>query len=205
LPFDPIRLYGRNFREGEFSFFTSHSGGLQQITIGDDNFYTEVNVSKVDTTYNTGVETGSYQLMAPKQDIIITCNGYLAFTPDSYFLPKRCEVINLEYDFPWALENTDYIVMDYGDYVPPIEDDGWLVAGAKWKREDLFISDDRLSFCFSAPHLDKDLNKSVPVDWIEINIKVLPLNRRPWLEQLPYRVSSMFERLITEVRARWLD
>ncbi|GAJ10965.1 unnamed protein product, partial [marine sediment metagenome] len=109
-----------------------------------------------------------------------------------------------KYDLPWALQNVDYIVVNYGDYLPPVEDDGWLVAGATWKKN-LFISNDKLSFCLNAPHLSKEPAKSVPVDWIEIELKVLPLHKRtPWLDQLQDRMSRTFERLTTEVRMRWL-
>lgn len=180
LPFDPVILYGKNSRGTELKFFTWHNGGLQQMAIGGDGFCTEVDVNKVATEFNTSLKPGPYQLIAPGQDIIIEYDGYLSFTPDSFFLPKRCEVLDLKYDLSWVRENADYIIIDYEDYVAPVEDDGWLVAQASWNVEDLFIKDNELSFCFSVPHLTQTegQDKTIPIDWIEISLKILPIWER---------------------------
>lgn len=140
----------------------------------------EIEVNQPNEWFDTTLEPGSYQLTLPKQDIIIESNNYFSFTADSFFLPKRCEVLDLKYDLSWARENVDYMIIDYKDYAPPVEDNGWLVAQASWKREGLFIKDNKLSFCFSVPHLAQTENqeKTVPVDWIEIRLKVLPIRER---------------------------
>ncbi len=178
LPFDPISLYGKNFKGSEHKFFTPHSDGLQQMSIRGNGFYTEVDVNKVDTWFNTSLEPGAYQLIAPRQDIIIEYDGYLSFTPDSFFLPKRCKVVDLKYDLSWVNENSDYIIVNYGDYASPVKDDGWLIAQASWRRRDLYIESSKLSFCFNTPHLDKEPARAIPVDWIEIELKTLPIWER---------------------------
>lgn len=174
---NPVSLYGRNFRGDELKFRTWHNAGLQRVTIRDRSFYTEVNVNKLETEFNTTLEVGSYQLIVLKQDILIESNGYYSFTPNSFFLPKRCEVVDLEYDLSWVRENADYMIIDYKDYAPPVEDNGWLVAQATWKREDLFIEDNKLSFCFNVPQLGQteEQDRNIPVDWIEIKLKILPI------------------------------
>ena len=185
LPFDPVSLYRKNFRGSELEFFTSHNYGFQQMAIRGYGFYTEVDVNTVDTWFGSSMEPGSYHLIAPRQDIIIKFDGYLSFTPDSFFLPKRCGVVGLEYDLSWARENVDYMIIDYKDYVAPVEDDGWLVAQASWKIEDLFIEDNKLSFCFSVPHLSQTegQEKTIPIDWIEITVKALPIwERLRWVD-----------------------
>ena len=89
-------------------------------------------------------------------------------------IDQGCEVVDLKYDLSWARENADYVIVDYGDYIAPSQDDGWLIAQASWKREDLFIKDDKLSFCFNVPHLSgtEGQGKPVPIDWIEISLKI---------------------------------
>ncbi|MCK4964777.1 MAG: hypothetical protein KAS54_06835 [Dehalococcoidia bacterium] len=87
---------------------------------------------------------------------------------------QGCEVVDLKYDLSWVRENADYVIVDYADYMAPSQDDGWLIAQASWKREDLFIKDDKLSFCFNVPHLSgtEGQGKPVPIDWIEISLKI---------------------------------
>jgi len=178
LAFDPVRLYTKNFTASQIKFHTWHNSGLQQVSIQGNTFDTEIDINKLDADFSTNLMAGSYQLIIPRQDVLIESKGYFSFTPDSFFLPQRCKVIDLKYDLSWLKDNADYILMSYGDYAPPVEDDGWLVAHTSWKREDLFIEDDKLSFCLSAPHLTKEPDKPVPVDWIEIHLKILPLFKR---------------------------
>ena len=82
--------------------------------------------------------------------------------------------MDLKYDLSWARQKTDYMIIDYKDYITPVDDDGWLIAQASWKREDLFIKDDRLRFCFRVPHLSRteEQEKTIPVDWIEIRLEI---------------------------------
>jgi hypothetical protein len=58
------------------------------------------------------------------------------------------------------------------------EDNGWLIARANWIKEDLFIDNNKLSFCLSTPHLKKQPDKVIPIDWIEISLKILPIWER---------------------------
>ena len=180
LPFDPVSLYLRDFRGNELRFFTAHTTGLQNISISGNSLERQIEVSKINEEFNTNLEPGSYRLTVPRQDIVIMSDDYFSFTPDSFFLPKRCEVLDLKYDLSWVRGNTDYMIVDYKDYAAPVEDNGWLVAQARWNGEDLLIKDNKLSFHFSVPHLDQVDNqeKVIPIDWIEIKLKILPLWER---------------------------
>jgi len=180
LPFDPVWLYLRDFRGNGLGFFTAHITGLQNITISGSNLEREIEVKKLNEWYDITVEPEAYQLIAPRQDIVIESNNYFSFIPDSFFLPKRCEVVDLKYDLSWARGNTDYMIIDYKDYIQPVEDNGWLVAQARWKREDIFIVDNKLSYHFNMPHLNQveNLEKVIPVDWITIKLKILPIWER---------------------------
>jgi len=95
-------------------------------------------------------------------------------------IDQGCEVVDLKYDLSWARENADYVIVDYGDYIAPSQEDGWLIAQANWKREDLFIKDDKLRFCFRVPHLSQteEQERTIPIDWIEIRLKIPPIWER---------------------------
>jgi hypothetical protein len=175
LKFDPVTLYCENFRRGEVKFYTFHEAGLQQITINGDGFDSIVDINEIDTDFIISLNKGVYQMTVPRQNIIIESSNYLSFTPESYFLPKRCEVIELKCDLSWNLDNVDYILINTKDYVPPTIDDSWLIAQSSWDTESLFIDDNKLSFCFKIPHLESESGKSIPVDWIEIKVKSLPI------------------------------
>jgi hypothetical protein len=175
---DPLRLYGKNFSTGQITFNTSHSSGLQQIFIQGNDFDTAVDINEVKTDFSTSLKDGIYQLTAPRQDLLIKSSGYFSFTPDSFFLPRRCEVVDLKYDMSWVNEKSDYVVVDYDNYVLPVEHDSWLIAQATWKREDLFIDNDKLGFCFNVPHLEKETDRAIPIDWIEITLKMPPIWER---------------------------
>jgi len=180
LPLDPVRLYFREFVGNEARFITYHDQGLQNISIAGSGLEREIEVNQIGEWFNATLEPGTYQLTAPKQDIVIEYDGYLSFTPDSFFLPKRCEVVDLSYDLSWARENADYIIVNYGDYIAPAEDHGWMVAQASWNMEDLFVRDNKLNFCFNAPHLSQTdgQQKPIPIDWIEICLKIPPIWER---------------------------
>jgi hypothetical protein len=49
-----------------------------------------------------------------------------------------------------------------------------------WNKEDLFIKANKLSFCFNVPHLSipEESERTIPIDWIEINVKILPIYER---------------------------
>jgi hypothetical protein len=58
------------------------------------------------------------------------------------------------------------------------ETNGWLTAEVAWRAKELYISNNNLSFCLNAPHLSKKPDRTIPVDWIEIELKIPPLYER---------------------------
>ena len=60
------------------------------------------------------------------------------------------------------------------------KDGGWIIAEAIWNMEDLFVMDNKLSFCFHVPHLAPTHNpeKTIPIDWIEISLDIPPIWER---------------------------
>lgn len=180
LEFAAAGLYGQNFGPRQITLFTSHANGKQQVTIVGDDYTSTADVKAVDTYYRIDAYDGPYCLIAPKQDLIIQFNGYLSFTPDSFFYPQRCEIVDLQYSMPWINSNVDYVVMDYGDYMLPLNDQGWLVGRATWEAEDLDIVNNKLTFCINVPHLTQAayVNSTVAIDWINIKLIAEPFWRR---------------------------
>jgi len=58
------------------------------------------------------------------------------------------------------------------------ETNGWLTAEVAWRAKELYISNNSLTFCLSAPHLTKEPDRTIPVDWVEIKLKIPPLYKR---------------------------
>jgi hypothetical protein len=174
----PVTLYGHNQATRQIRFYTWHNSGLQSIAISGDDYGKVVNIDQVKTDFFVDTPPGSYQITFPQQDILIDSAGFLAFSPESYFLPKRCEVIDLKYDLSWLVNNVDYIVINAAGYAMPEEDGGWLIAQTEWQREDLYFIDNKLSFCFNVPHLTEEPDRTIPIDRIEISLEILPFWKR---------------------------
>lgn len=56
----------------------------------------------------------------------------------------------------------------------------WRTAEASWDIHSLFISNNNLSFALSASHLEEESpsHDTIPIDWIEIRLKIPPVWRR---------------------------
>jgi len=62
--------------------------------------------------------------------------------------------------------------IDHKDIIQSAEGNSWLIAEVNWRIENLFIDNDKLSFCFNVPHLKDQPDKSIPIDWIKITVNV---------------------------------
>jgi hypothetical protein len=175
-----VGLYGQNFGPRQLTLRTGHDEGLQQVAIVGRGYTSSADVNARGTSYRVEVDAGPYCLIAPRQDLEIQLVGYLSFTLDSFFYPQRCEIIDLQYDMSWIQSNVDYVVMDYGDYMVPANDQGWLIGRAEWDAQDLDIVDNKLTFCINVPHLAQAAwqNSTVSIDWINIKLKAEPFWRR---------------------------
>ena len=175
-----VGLYGQSFGPRQLTLRTSHDEGLQQVAVVGQGYTSSTNVNAGNTSYRINAYAGPYCLIVPKQDIKVQLAGYLSFTPDSFFYPQRCKVIDLQYDMSWIQKNVDYVVMDYGGYMVPANDQGWLIGRVQWDAEDLDIVDNKLTFCINVPHLAQTAyaNSTVSIDWINIKLKAEPFWRR---------------------------
>jgi hypothetical protein len=173
-------LYGCNFGPRHLSLSTLHSTGLQQAAIVGRGYMSSLDIAATHTSYLMNAYAGPYCLIAPGQDIKVEMEGYLSFTPESFFYPQRCEIIDLQYNMNWIRSNVDYVVMDYGHYMVPLFDGGWLIGRATWEADDLDIVDNKLTFCINAPYLTQSAyaDSTVSIDWINIKLIAEPFWRR---------------------------
>lgn len=171
---EPVILYSHNLTTKQIRFYTWHSAGLQNISIAGDDYDTVVDIDQVKSDIYADIAPGSCQMTFPRQDILIDSAGFLSFSAESYFLPKRCEVVDIKSDMSWLVENVDYIVINNAGYVPPENDAGWLIARTEWQREDLYLIENKLSFCLNVPHLAKEPDRTIRIDRIEIILEILP-------------------------------
>ncbi|MFA5054967.1 MAG: hypothetical protein WC562_02175 [Dehalococcoidia bacterium] len=176
-PADALALYtqGLSLQRAEFS--CDDASGIQQAAVIGDGFYAGLYIDEMDKPFAVNLAPGSYMIVTARQNLTLEFNGYMSFTPDSFFLPRRCEVAGLETYVSDFKEYVDYIVVNYDGYYVTDSYDGWTTARARWKTEDLSIVDDTLSFCLMVPHLDlaADADKTIPVDSIVIELEIPPV------------------------------
>ena len=174
---EPIKVYFKNFKEKNIEFLTYHECGLQNITINGTIGSETIVVNEVKTWFNTTMKPSDdfYELQSEKEDIIIKSNNYFSFTKSSYFIPKKYEIMPLQNSMDWIEKNgVEYIVIEY--QFTEEAGDGWKVGSARWNTRDLYIEDNKLSFVFNIPHLEREefKNHVIPIDWIKITITTPP-------------------------------
>jgi PGF-pre-PGF domain-containing protein len=145
-------------------FKTYHNAGLQTISITGSDFNRTVNVNATATCFSVNLPYSDtpYSIHAPKGDIIISTNGYLAFTEASFFNPTSCELLNLQRSREWIQENDiDYLVVPasreqrgfyiYKEVVSEYEEESSLTP---WTldRVDTFMSPGMFYFDFDKYH-----------------------------------------------------
>ena len=176
------KIFTKNYNEREIRFQTFHRDVVpQNIRIKGTSGTQTVNLSKEHEWFNITIKPGDdlYEIESGYGDIIIESNNYFSFTKESFFIPMKYEVKKIQNNIDWINSNgIDYILLDY---IPvEKEEDGWMVAQGMWGTEDLKINNNTLNFVFGIPHLyvREYKNNTVPIDWIDITVTVLPLWKR---------------------------
>lgn len=98
----------------DICFKTYHKAGLQTISIAGSEFNRTLNINATTTCFSVNLPYSDtpYSIHVPKGDMIISTNGYLAFTEGSLFNPTACEVLNLQRNRNWIQENDiNYMVV----------------------------------------------------------------------------------------------
>lgn len=157
-------LYTKSGRDSTLTFRTYHSNAYQNVTINDAIF----KIDKVDDIFYT-INKGEYTIISNTNDLIVSSQSLLAFSKESYFEPFTY------YAFPVPsntseLKNYDYVILNTINYESPMREGDWLIGLASFDLGEAFIKDGKLSFLITTPHLSKDKNYSIPIDYINITV-----------------------------------
>ncbi len=164
-------IYTTANRNESLQLLTYHKEGIQNITYAENKKNKTFNFYQEDTPLYLNLSAGEFEFNIPKNDIIVSGLGYLAFSKENYFEPFKQRFVGIRNDIEWLKKNVDYIITDYK---LPIRQEDWLIAKTEFNidNEQLFIKDNKLSLLFNVPHLSQEnlQNYSISIDWIKINV-----------------------------------
>lgn len=146
----------------EYSMQTVKLDNLYNLKIDKINKDFEFNLSKPETTDNTRV---LHQLDIPKNDLIISGDGYFAFSQESFFDPEPIKTVDLSK--VTDLNNIDYII---GNYQLAKKDGEWYTAQAYFDSKDIIIDGDNLYFSLESPELNS-YGGEIVIDSLEVTVK----------------------------------
>ena len=136
-----------------------HEGYEQTLKINDSQ---DFSIDQAGRFFTVAMDKDLNKIYFPKNDIIITSDGYFSFFPESFFNPWPYNTVEFTNDI--NLETVDYIIADYG---LPEEVNGWLENEVSFDISDMEIADDTLEFVLEAPGLKAD-NGEIIIDNLEI-------------------------------------
>lgn len=149
---------------------TWHKEGLQTVKL--DSLYSlkvdktnenyEYNLNKPETADNT---RELHQLDIPKNDLIITGDGYFSFSKESFFNPEPIKTVELS--TVSDIEKIDYIIANY----QPVKREGdWKVTQAYFDPKDIKVDGDKLYFSLESPELS-GYGGEIVIDNLEVTVK----------------------------------
>jgi hypothetical protein len=174
-PFLKTVLYVGASYSGSISLLTPHEAGLQDIALTDGTFSRTISLKLPGETESLSVPSGTYALVTPRQDVVISTDMYVSFTPDSYFEPLRVFLVPFHLNYDWLVTSADYLVLHV-----PEEDDGWLLGRVIWKSSEFALIGDSVRFAIYvvAAAQDGQEMSAVQVDWVLVEAHIPPIWRR---------------------------
>ncbi len=159
------QVYFNIIKDTNISLSTPHKQYEQNIQINNISYKVPYQQKNTIT-----LPQGSYNLLSFNSNIIVEGNTYFAFNKDSLFNPYKFTITK-------NIAEADYIITNY---IPPIEDNGWLISTVKFNLSDLYIKDNKLNVLINIPHLAKNETKNytIPIDYIELEYYKKPLFSR---------------------------
>ena len=145
----------------EANFITYHSQSCQTLKINDTQ---DLEIKERAKTFTAAMDKDLNKIYIPKNDVVITSDGYFSFSPESFFNPQPYNTIEFHNDID--LETVDYIVADYTE---PKNINGWLENEVSFDISDMEIVDNTLHFVLEAPGLKAD-NGEIIIDFLEITL-----------------------------------
>ena len=153
----------------ELNIVTLHDLGLQTVKINDQY---DLKIEQRDKRYSFDLMkltddklTGKiYKLVSPKNDLIISGNGYFSFTKDAFFLPETIKTEKLnDLEDPTSV---DYILTGYK---LPKKEGEWFTAEAYFDLKDIKVEGDILYFSLEVPQIIK-YGGQLEIDYLDISV-----------------------------------
>lgn len=165
---------------------TPHVEGIQSVKL-DGKYDLKVEKEGKEFTFdlnNPDSKTASssagstqtlHKLEIPKNDLIITGDGYFAFSKESFFDPEPIKTIDLSK--VTDINKIDYILANYqaakkvSSSAKASADEGeWYMAQAYFDPKDIVIDGDNLYFSLESPELNS-YGGEIVIDSLEVTVK----------------------------------
>ncbi|MBU1499882.1 hypothetical protein KKE48_03375, partial [Patescibacteria group bacterium] len=145
---------------------TPHPGGMQTVKL-DGKYDLKVEKEGKEFSFDLASDNTSalHKLEIPKNDLIITGDGYFAFSQESFFNPEPIKTVDLSK--VTDIEKIDYII---ANYQPAKKDGEWYTAQAYFDSKDIIINGDNLYFSLESPELNS-YGGEIVIDNLEVTVK----------------------------------
>ncbi|OGD92507.1 hypothetical protein A2697_02440 [Candidatus Curtissbacteria bacterium RIFCSPHIGHO2_01_FULL_41_44] len=163
----PITLWTNSKK---LSILTYHSTGFQTVKLNNTHdLKIEEELKKYDfdleSLVGKGENNGLFRLESPKNDLVLTNDGYFAFSEDAFFYPEILKFVDLnEVD---DLNSFDYVLTSYP---LPKKEGNWLIAETNLDPKKIRIEGDKLYFSLEVPQISK-YGGQLEIDYLEIAVK----------------------------------
>lgn len=148
-----LQLFGHSI-----SFSTKDEKSLQDIKINDQT----LKITEIKQNFFAENLQDKNKIFIPKNNVVLTSNGFLSFSDDGFFVP----ITNYNnWEEGMDLSQDNYIL---ANFVLPTEQDGWLYAKAEFNKNEFQHNQKSIQFVISAPTLASN-NKKIDVANIKID------------------------------------
>ena len=170
----------------KIEMLTPHTIGIQTVKLDDkynlaiekdsNKYVFDLNnpESKIATS-SSGNSLVLHKLEIPKNDLIITGDGYFAFSQESFFNPEPIKTVDLSTVLD--INKIDYIIANYrpakkvSSSAKASADEGeWYTAQAYFDPKDMKIDGDNLYFSLESPELTS-YGGEIVIDSLEVTVK----------------------------------
>jgi hypothetical protein len=161
----PATVYGGG---GVFTFVAQSVSGRQTVTVDDESIV----IKDPKTGYATKTRQwspGLRRITIPINDVYLTSNAGLSFSPEQYFDPKMGVATTTDLD---NIDDRDFVIANYPQATTV---DGWLVASQTITEPFVYKNDqDRIRFVLSLPGL-ADNRRTIKIKEIEVVLERDPM------------------------------
>ncbi|MBU0707404.1 hypothetical protein KKG41_03455 [Patescibacteria group bacterium] len=183
FPIDNSEEYGRNIsdindvptrlytKQNKLNFYTQHVTGIQTVLLNDEEY--DITATKTRHKFESKYEEDGTlnTLTLPKNNLVVSGDGYFSLTPESYFDPAA-NIVKLRHNT--ELSQIDYVLAK--GYDSPTEDNSWLTATQEYDLTKAYVDEDQtIRFMISAPGMS-ERGAEIKIRKIIVDLEREPLN-----------------------------